>query len=127
MPETSLETPRPAGNGLAGIRDFVSQERLLQRLAETFKVLGDPLRLKLLYALSRAELCVGDLSRLLEARESNVSQQLRILRAMHLVKYRRDGKQSYYSLDDAHIECIFQDGLDHVREKLAAEESLLRF
>jgi ArsR family transcriptional regulator len=114
------------GETLASVRDFVGQEQMIQRLAETFKVLGDPLRLKIIYALARTELCVGDLSGLLGARESNVSQQLRILRAMHLVKYRRDGKLSYYSLDDQHIQRVFLDGLEHVREQLLREENSLR-
>lgn len=98
---------------------FIADEPVFQRLAETFKVLGDPLRLKILYVLSRTELCVGDLSRLLGARESNVSQQLRLLRTMNLVKYRRDGKLALYSLDDEHIEHLFRDGLAHVRENSA--------
>lgn len=87
------------------------------QLAETFKVLSDPTRLKILFALSKAELCVCDISCLLGASESAVSHQLRILRAQRLVKYRREGKMAFYSLDDSHIESLFKAGLDHVEEK----------
>jgi len=85
-------------------------------LAETFKVLSDPTRVKILYALSRAELCVCDLSALLGMRESAVSHHLRLLRALKLVKYRREGRMAYYSLDDEHIERLFRQGLEHIRE-----------
>jgi len=85
-------------------------------LAETFKVLSDPTRVRILYALSRAELCVCDLSALLGMRESAVSHHLRLLRALKLVKYRKEGRMAYYSLDDEHIERLFRQGLEHIRE-----------
>src|SRR5512135_1615635 len=78
-------------------------EKLLG-LSETFKVLGDPTRLKICLALSRRELCVSDIARLLALTESAVSHQLRIMKTMRLVKYRREGKMTYYMLDDEHIE-----------------------
>jgi ArsR family transcriptional regulator len=93
----------------------LSDEEAL-RLAETFKVLSDPTRVKILYALSRAELCVCDLSALLGMRESAVSHHLRLLRALKLVRYRKEGRMAYYSLDDEHIERLFRQGLEHVRE-----------
>lgn len=85
------------------------------RLAETFKVLGDRTRINILHALSFRELCVCDLSTVLNMSSSAVSHQLRILRNARLVKYRREGKMVYYSLDDEHINNLFDQGLQHVR------------
>ncbi len=99
------------------IKELIDDEDTISQLAETFKVLADPTRLKIVYALSKAELCVCDISCLLGASESAVSHQLRVLRAHRLVKYRRDGKMAYYSLDDKHIENIFGEGLRHVKER----------
>lgn len=101
---------------IAPIRDLLSRGETIVQLAETFKVLADPSRLKILYALSHAELCVCDISCLMGASESAVSHQLRVLRAHRLVKYRRQGKMAYYSLDDEHIENLFNEGLRHVNE-----------
>jgi DNA-binding transcriptional ArsR family regulator len=86
-------------------------------LAETFKVLGDITRVRLLDALSRAELCVCDLAALLGLSESAVSHQLRLLRGMRLVRPRRDGRLVYYTLDDQHIIGLFAQGLEHVEER----------
>src|SRR5438132_11996234 len=86
-------------------------------LAETFKVLGDVTRVRILDALSRAELCVGDLAELLGLSESAVSHQLRLLRGMRLVRPRRDGRLIYYRLDDDHILRLFEQGLEHVEER----------
>jgi DNA-binding transcriptional ArsR family regulator len=85
-------------------------------LAETFKALGDPTRVKIAFALSREELCVCDLANLLGASQSAVSHSLRTLRQMKLVKYRREGKIAYYSLDDDHIRQLLDLGFDHVAE-----------
>lgn len=87
-----------------------------EALAETFKVLSDPTRVKILCALSKAELCVCDLSALLGMHESAVSHHLRLLKTLKLVKYRREGRMAYYSLDDEHIERLFRQGLEHVQE-----------
>jgi len=86
------------------------------RLAETFKVLGDPTRMKIIFALSLEELCVCDIANLLGTTKSAVSHQLRVLRNMRLVKYRKDGKMVYYSLDDGHINHLIEEGLRHVEE-----------
>ena len=85
-------------------------------LAETFKVLGDPTRARILLALSVRELCVCDLADLLGVSQSAVSHQLRLLRAHRLVRFRRDGKLVYYSLDDDHVRTLFAEGLRHVKE-----------
>lgn len=92
------------------------EDETAHRLAETFKVLSDPTRIKILHALSLAELCVCDLSNLLGMNDSAVSHHLRLLRALKLVKYRKEGRVAYYSLDDEHIEKLFQQGLEHVQE-----------
>jgi DNA-binding transcriptional ArsR family regulator len=86
-------------------------------LAETFRLLGDVTRVRILDALSRSELCVCDIARLLGLSESAVSHQLRLLRGMRLVKPRRDGRMMFYTLDDQHIVGLFAQGLEHVQER----------
>lgn len=95
---------------------MIEDEELL-RLSETFKIFGDPTRLKILNALFENEMCVCDISTLLNMTQSAISHQLKVLKQARLVKYRRDGKVVYYSLDDDHIKHIFDEGLVHVREK----------
>jgi DNA-binding transcriptional ArsR family regulator len=85
-------------------------------LAGIFKTLSDPTRIKILYGLSKTELCVCDLARLLGKSDSAVSHQLRVLRNQKLVKFRKEGKIAYYSLDDDHIHQLLHDGLTHVEE-----------
>jgi ArsR family transcriptional regulator, lead/cadmium/zinc/bismuth-responsive transcriptional repressor len=87
---------------------------LAERLAETFIVLGDPARVRILSALVGTESCVHDLSAALQMTQSALSHQLSILRRMHLVRARKQGRQVYYALDDEHIEQLFQRGLEHV-------------
>ena len=84
-------------------------------LADIFKALGDPTRVKILHALSQEELCVCDLAEVLEMQQSAVSHQLRILRNLRLVKHRKEGKMVFYSLDDEHIINLFAEGLAHIR------------
>ncbi len=86
------------------------------RLAETFSVLSDPTRIRILHALTGEELCVCDIASVLGHSVSAVSHQLRILRNMRLVKYRKESKMVYYSLDDHHITSLFNEGLKHIRE-----------
>jgi DNA-binding transcriptional ArsR family regulator len=88
-----------------------------QALAETFKVLGDVTRVRILDAISRSELCVCDIARLVGMSESAVSHQLRLLRGMRLVRPRRDGRLVFYALDDQHIVRLFEQGLEHVEER----------
>ena len=102
---------------VAGLKTTLLGERAVIALAETFKVLGDMTRVRILDALSRAELCVGDLAELLGLSESAVSHQLRLLRGMRLVRPRRDGRLIYYRLDDDHILRLFEQGLEHVEER----------
>jgi ArsR family transcriptional regulator len=88
-------------------------------LAETFKVLGDVTRVRILNAIAHTELCVSDIADILGLSESAVSHQLRLLRGMRLVRPRRAGQQIFYTLDDHHIEGLFKQGLEHVQERLA--------
>jgi DNA-binding transcriptional ArsR family regulator len=85
-------------------------------LAEMFKILGDPTRMRIAFALSREELCVCDLANLLGVSQSAVSHSLRSLRQMRLVRFRKEGKTVYYCLDDDHIAHLIDDGLRHVEE-----------
>lgn len=88
----------------------------LVALAETFRILGDTTRVRILDALSRAELCVQDIARHIDLSESAVSHQLRLLRTYRLVRARRAGRQMFYALDDQHIVKLFAQGLEHVQE-----------
>jgi ArsR family transcriptional regulator len=85
-------------------------------LAETFRVLGDPTRVRILDALSEGELCVCDIAALVRMSESAVSHQLRLLRHMRLVRARRAGRQAFYSVDDHHILQLLRLAGTHVQE-----------
>ena len=87
-------------------------------IAEMFKILSDPTRVRILQCLFSGELCVCNIARLLKTSQSAVSHQLRILRANRLVKYRRHGKMVFYSLDDHHVELLLDQASDHVREEI---------
>ncbi len=91
-------------------------EEMLYDLAELFKVFGDSTRIKIIWALFEEEMCVCDIAYLLNMTQSAISHQLRVLKQARLVKPRRDGKNVYYSLDDQHIEEIFNQGLKHINE-----------
>jgi ArsR family transcriptional regulator len=86
-------------------------------LADTFRMLGDVTRVRILDTLSRSELCVCDIARQLGLSESAVSHQLRLLRSMRVVRPRRAGRQVFYALDDQHIVGLFAQGLEHVQER----------
>lgn len=85
-------------------------------LAELFKTMADPTRVRIIDALAKAELCVCDLAELLSLSQSATSHQLRVLRNNKLVKYRREGKMVYYSLDDEHVLGLYSQGLEHINE-----------
>ena len=89
----------------------------VQALADTFRILGDPTRVRILDVLAGGELCVCDIAGLVGTSESAVSHQLRLMRGMRLVRPRRAGRQVYYSIDDQHILSLFQQGLRHVTEE----------
>lgn len=101
---------------VARVRARLMHPRDVDALAETFRVLGDPTRVRILDALAGAELCVCDLATLLGVSESAVSHQLRLLRTMRIVRSRRAGRMVYYALDDQHVTALFDQGLRHVEE-----------
>ena len=96
------------------VKDKLPQEEILYDLAELFKVFGDSTRIKIICSLFESEMCVCDLSALLNISQSAISHQL--LKSARLVKFRRAGKVIYYSLDDEHIKQIFDAGLHHITE-----------
>ncbi len=99
---------------LAAVRAAMPEDADLFYLAELFRVLGDHTRVRILKALTLAELCVCDLAELLGMTHSAVSHQLRALRAARLVRFRREGKNVFYAIDDAHVDALLRQGLDHV-------------
>jgi len=98
------------------VRQVMPQDEMLYDLAELFKVFGDTTRIKILYALFSKEMCVCDIADLLGMTHSAISHQLRVLKQARLVKFRKEGKVVYYSLDDSHISQIFDCGLSHIQE-----------
>ena len=95
---------------MAAIPDIWTQEKI----ADLFKGFADPTRVKILFLLLDGERCVNDIAQSVEVSQSAISHQLRLLKQMHLIKYRREGKNLLYSLDDDHVRTILQMGLEHV-------------
>jgi ArsR family transcriptional regulator len=93
------------------------EEEKLYDLAELFKVFGDSTRIRILFVLFEAEVCVCDLAEALNMTQSAVSHQLRILKQNKLVKNRREGKSIFYSLADDHVRAIINQGMEHVEEE----------
>lgn len=91
-------------------------DETLYDLAELFKVFGDSTRIKILYALFEHELCVCDIAQLLGLTQTAVSHQLRVLKNSKLVRFRREGKTVFYTLDDDHVRRIIGQGMEHIRE-----------
>ena len=98
------------------IKKIMPSDDLLFDIAEVFKVFGDTTRVRILYALSAQEMCVCDIADLLDMTHSSISHQLRVLKQARLVKFRKEGKTVYYSLDDNHVNQIFNCGLCHIEE-----------
>ena len=96
--------------------EALPDEEILYDVAELFKVFGDSTRIKIICALFESEMCVYDLAAALSMTQSAISHQLRILKTANLVKFRREGKLIYYSLDDEHVQQIFDAGYKHVIE-----------
>lgn len=92
------------------------QEDNLYDLAELFKVFGDTTRIKIIWALFESEMCVCDIACLLGMTQSAISHQLRVLKTARLVRYRKSGKTVYYSLNDEHVQKIFDMGMQHILE-----------
>ncbi len=98
------------------VQKNMPEEELLYDLAELYKVFGDSTRIKILYVLFEAEMCVYDISRLLNMSMSAISHQLRVLKQSSLVKFRREGKTVFYSLADEHVRTIIGMGMEHIEE-----------
>ena len=94
----------------------IPDEEVLYDLAELYKIFGDSTRIKILYALFEAELCVCDIAQVLDMTQSAISHQLRLLKASKLVKFRREGKTIFYSLADEHVRTIIDMGMEHLCE-----------
>ncbi len=107
--ETAAQQDAHSLQNLSELDDVTSS-----RLAEVFKVLGDPTRIKLLALLTTDEMRVSDIAEALSMGQSAISHQLRVLRSARLVKFRKDGKEAWYSLDDDHVVKLMRQGLDHV-------------
>lgn len=102
---------------VASVKARMPSEETLYDLAELFKVFGDSTRIRILWALDEAEMCVCDIAYLLNMTQSSISHQLRLLKQSKLVKSRRDGKIVYYSLEDEHVRQIFDQGLNHMADE----------
>ena len=98
------------------VLEVMPTDEELQSLADFFRIFGDSTRIRILYALSQSELCVCDIASLLGMGQSAISHQLRILKQMRLVKFRREGKSVLYSLADGHIETILAQGMENIGE-----------
>ncbi len=98
------------------VKQVMPEEQQLLNLADFFKVFGDSTRIKILYVLSQSEMCVCDIATLLQMGQSAISHQLRVLKQMRLVTFRREGKTVFYRLADAHIETILAQGMEHIEE-----------
>jgi len=111
----SCEAPHAAVSA-AALAASLMPPSTVENLAETFRLLGDATRVRILDALSRSEMCVCDLADLLGVSNSAVSHQLRLLRGMRVVRHRRSGRMVFYALDDEHIVRLFGEALKHVEE-----------
>ena len=98
------------------VHDSMPDTETLYDLAELFKVFGDSTRIRILYVLFEAEMCVCDIAQVLNMTVSAISHQLRVLKQADLVKYRRDGKTVFYSLADDHVRSILDQGTEHINE-----------
>lgn len=103
--------------------DVIQMEpSVVSKLSSFFKVIGDETRVKIIYALSQKEMCVNDISDILDISQSAVSHQLKQLRLEGQVKTRREGKNIYYSLDDQHVVDILNQALKHIQHKMKESE-----
>ena len=94
---------------------------LFDKLAEFFKIIGDPTRTKILFALDQNEMCVCDIANVLGMTKSSISHQLATLKASGIVKSRKEGKEVYYTLDDEHVKQVFEIGIEHIEHKNKTE------
>ncbi len=98
------------------------RSELFDKIAEFFKIIGDPTRTKILFALDQNEMCVCDIANVLGMTKSSISHQLATLRKSGIVKCRREGKEIYYTLDDEHVKQVFEIGIEHIEHKEQEEK-----
>lgn len=106
------------------VKDTLSkmpEKELFQKLAEFFKMIGDPTRTKILFALDQNEMCVCDIANVLGMTKSSISHQLATLKQSGIVKYRKEGKEVYYTLDDDHVQQVFEIAIEHIQHKEKGE------
>ena len=113
--EDTCEEPVVNLDNINMVRSCMIEDDDALKLSEVFKVLGDPTRVRIISALSKCDLCVCDISETINMTQSAVSHQLRLLRSLRLVKFRKEGKSVIYSLDDEHILQLFRQGMEHIR------------
>ena len=99
------------------VKKRMPQDEDIYDLSDFFKVLGDSTRMKIIWALDESEMCVCDIAVLLNMTKSAISHQLRALRNANLVKFRKEGKEVYYSLKDQHVRDLYEIGMEHIKEK----------
>lgn len=116
MEQCECENCRYNRNILSKIKDKIPDDNTLMGLVDIFKALGEPARLKIIWVLFDKEICVTDIAERTGMSVTAVSHQLRILRNLRLVKSRRDGKNTFCSLDDDHVKKIIEQGLIHITE-----------
>ena len=112
-PERSPESAQLDEAAIRRLQDDLPDDEVLYEL---FRVFGDSTRIKILYALFESELCVNDIAQVVGISQSAVSHQLRLLKTSKLVKFRREGKAMYYSLDDDHVRSMIALGMEHTEE-----------
>ena len=106
----------PHDDAVERVKERMIDEEQYDELSEFFKIFGNPTRLKIISLLCIEDLCVCDICKALDLNQTTVSNQLRILRANNMVKYKKEGKMARYSLTDLHIEMIYKVGLEHILE-----------
>ena len=116
MSGTACSDTKTHTENVERVKSKMLSERDFLFLAELFKAFGDYTRARILYALSVHELCVCALAEVLDMSQSAISHQLRLLRAARLVRYRKEGKNVFYALDDEHVQNLIAQGIDHIRE-----------
>lgn len=102
---------------VANVLNKLPSTTTFENLAKLFKLIGDPTRCRILFALDNEEMCVCDIANVLKMTESAVSHQLRLLRQSQIVKTRKSGKEVYYTLDDEHIQKLFEIALEHINHQ----------
>ncbi len=99
------------------ITEQMPESTIFNNLAEFFKLIGDPTRLKILFALDKEEVCVCDIANTLSMSKSSISHQLALLKKYEIIKSRKQGKEVYYTLDDEHVNEVFEIALKHINHK----------